>query len=409
MEWDKSNMKKLLAVVAFAVLLLVGLQNLPAVAGFFGFLLQLFFPFLLGLCIAFVINVPLRFVERLLFRQKQPSRIVKKLQRPVSLLVTLLLAAGVVFIVLFLILPEIGKTLQTVAALIPSFIDKTQAWVPELIAQHPEWAEWLTALEIDWNKLGSQAVEFLTDGTGVLLNSTFSMATSLFSGLVNFCLGFIFAIYVLMQKEKLGRQTKKVLYAYLPEKYADKAVSIGSLAYKTFSNFLSGQCLEACILGMLMFIALSIFRFPYALMISVLTAFTALIPIFGAIIGCVVGAFCIFIVNPMQALWFIILFQVVQQLEGNLIYPHVVGNSVNLPSMWVLVAVTVGGSLMGVAGMLLFIPLCSVLYAVFRETVGRRLKTRKVPAGKWGEESPPPPAAPIPAVPEKGPEEEDRP
>ena len=235
------------------------------------------------------------------------------------------------------------------------------------------------------------------------------MATSLFSGLVNFCLGFIFAIYVLMQKEKLGRQTKKVLYAYLPEKYADKAVSIGSLAYKTFSNFLSGQCLEACILGMLMFIALSIFRFPYALMISVLTAFTALIPIFGAIIGCVVGAFCIFIVNPMQALWFIILFQVVQQLEGNLIYPHVVGNSVNLPSMWVLVAVTVGGSLMGVAGMLLFIPLCSVLYAVFRETVGRRLKTRKVPAGKWGEESPPPPAAPIPAVPEKGPEKEDRP
>lgn len=382
MDLNKNNMKKLLAIVAFAILLLVGLQNLPSVMAFFGFLLKLIFPFLLGLGIAFVLNVPLRFVERVLFRDKEAAGFRKKLRRPLCLAITILLVGGVVFIVMFLILPEVGRTLQTMAEKIPPFLTGVQAWITDLIARHPEWADWLTTLDIDWNKLSTGAVELLKNGTGVLLNSTLSVATSVFSALFNFFLGFVFAVYVLMQKEKLGRQSRKVLYAYLPEAKADRMISVCSLANKTFSSFLSGQCLEACILGALFFIALTIFRFPYALLISVLTAFTALIPVFGAIIGCVIGAFFILIVNPMQALWFVILFQIIQQIEGNLIYPHVVGNSVNLPSIWVLVAVTIGGSVMGVAGMLLFIPLCSVLYALFRETVGKRLQRRRVPQEK---------------------------
>ena len=382
MDLNKNNMKKLLAIVAFAILLLVGLQNLPSVMAFFGFLLKLIFPFLLGLGIAFVLNGPLRFVERVLFRGKEAAGFRKKLRRPLCLAITILLVGGVVFIVMFLILPEVGRTLQTMAERIPPFLTGVQAWITDLIARHPEWADWLTTLDIDWNKLSTGAVELLKNGTGVLLNSTLSVATSVFSALFNFFLGFVFAVYVLMQKEKLGRQSRKVLYAYLPEAKADRVISVCSLANKTFSSFLSGQCLEACILGALFFIALTIFRFPYALLISVLTAFTALIPVFGAIIGCVIGAFFILIVNPMQALWFVILFQVIQQIEGNLIYPHVVGNSVNLPSIWVLVAVTIGGSVMGVAGMLLFIPLCSVLYALFRETVGKRLQRRRVPKEK---------------------------
>lgn len=382
MDLNKNNMKKLLAIVAFAILLLVGLQNLPSVMAFFGFLLKLIFPFLLGLGIAFVLNVPLRFVERVLFRGKEAAGFRKKLRRPLCLAITILLVGGVVFIVMFLILPEVGRTLQTMAERIPPFLTGVQVWITDLIARHPEWADWLTTLDIDWNKLSTGAVELLKNGTGVLLNSTLSVATSVFNALFNFFLGFVFAVYVLMQKEKLGRQSRKVLYAYLPEAKADRVISVCSLANKTFSSFLSGQCLEACILGALFFIALTIFRFPYALLISVLTAFTALIPVFGAIIGCVIGAFFILIVNPMQALWFVILFQVIQQIEGNLIYPHVVGNSVNLPSIWVLVAVTIGGSVMGVAGMLLFIPLCSVLYALFRETVGKRLQRRRVPKEK---------------------------
>ena len=382
MDLNRNTMKKLLALVAFGILLLVGLQNLPAVFSFVWAIYRLLLPFLLGLCVAFILNVPMRFIERILFRSEKPEGFRGKLRRPVSLAITVVLVAGIVFVVMFLIVPEIGRTFQTLADHIPAFIAQVQTWATGLITEHPEWADWMTRLQIDWKKLSESLVQFLSSGAGSLLNSTVSVATSVLSGLVNFFLGIIFAFYVLMQKETLGRQCRRVLYAYLPEKRADRIVSIASLANRTFSNFLSGQCVEACILGTLMFIALSIFRFPYALLISVLTAVTALIPIFGAIIAWITGGFLILMINPLQALWFVILFQVVQQIEGNLIYPHVVGTSVNLPSIWVLVAVTLGGSLMGVSGMLLFIPLCSVLYALSRELVGRRIRERRIPEEK---------------------------
>ena len=184
-----------------------------------------------------------------------------------------------------------------------------------------------------------------------------------------------------MQKERLGRQVRKVLQAFMPAKRVARVIYICSLSYRTFSNFITGQCIEAVILGTMFFIVMSIFQFPYALLVGVLIAFTALIPIFGAFIGCIVGALLILMVNPMQALMFVIMFLILQQIEGNLIYPHVVGNSVGLPSIWVLVAVTLGGNLMGVAGMLIFIPLMSVAYALFREWVYRRL-AKKARNGK---------------------------
>ena len=193
-----------------------------------------------------------------------------------------------------------------------------------------------------------------------MLNSAFTVTKTVISSLVNFFIGFVFACYILLQKEKLSVQIRKVLYAFLPQKAVRQTMKVASLSYRTFANFVTGQCLEAVILGTMFFVIMSIFRFPYALLVGVVIAFTALIPIFGAFIGCVVGAFLNLVVNPMQALGFIILFLVLQQIEGNLIYPHVVGSSVGLPSIWVLVAVTIGGSLMGVVGMLVFIPLSSV-------------------------------------------------
>ena len=203
-------------------------------------------------------------------------------------------------------------------------------------------------------------------------------ASSIVSGIVDFFIGFIFAIYVLAQREKLSRQVKMILYAALPEAAADYLCRVGALACRVFSNFFSGQCLEACILGFLFVIAMTIFRMPYAVLVGVLVAFTALIPMFGAFIGCALGAFLILMQNPIQALWFIVMFIVIQQLEGNLIYPKVVGNSVGLPSIWVLAAVTLGGSTMGVLGMLIMIPLCSVAYSLLRESVYGRLKKRGI-------------------------------
>ena len=216
----------------------------------------------------------------------------------------------------------------------------------------------------------------MTTGAGTVLSSTFSAAMSIASGLTNFSIAFIFSIYILLQKETLSRQFKKLMYAYFPEQWVNEWIRVIRLTDQTFSRFLAGQCTEAVILGAMFFVAMSLVKLPYALLIGVLIAFTALIPVFGAFIGLAVGIFLMLTVNPLQAVWFTILFFVLQQVEGNLIYPHVVGNSVGLPSIWVLAAVSIGGSMMGIVGMLVFIPLCSVLYALLREDVNRRLKCK---------------------------------
>ena len=231
--------------------------------------------------------------------------------------------------------------------------------------------------------LAAKAITLVKNWGGGLLSSGGGLIGGVVSGVSTFVIGFIFSIYILLQKEKLGRQAKQVLYALLPMEKADRALEIAKLTEKTFSSFLSGQCLEAVILGCLFVIAMTLFKMPYALLVGVLIGLTALIPIVGAFIGCIVGALLIALTDPIQALVFVALFLVLQQIEGNLIYPHVVGSSVGLPSIWVLAAVSIGGSLMGIGGMLLFIPLCSVVYALFREYVKGRLKEKKVPKGKW--------------------------
>ena len=213
---------------------------------------------------------------------------------------------------------------------------------------------------------------FLKNGAMGMLTSTVSVASGIISGIVNAVISLIFALYILSQKEKLENQGRRIILAFLPEKAAGKLQEVFALLYKNFSCFITGQCTEAVILGLMFVIAMSIFRMPYALMVGVLIAFTALIPIVGAFIGCSVGAFLILIDNPLQALWFVILFLTLQQIEGNLIYPKVVGSSVGLPSRWVLMAVSLGGSLFGIAGMLVFIPITSTGYTLFRESVNSR-------------------------------------
>lgn len=415
MELNKKNVRKILLIITFAILLLVCLQRFDAVLAFFGWLFHLFSPFLMGACIAFILNVPMRFIESRLFpaegwkaRRRRGKaagtppaalpasrpdplsrgwKIREKLRRPASMILALAAVTGVIIVVLFLILPELGRTLMSLADRVPAFISGVQAWLTELTERYPDLYQQVMDIQLDWQKIGNDFVSFLQNWATSVLGSTVTVVTSVVAGVMNFLLGLFFALYVLMQKEKLGRQTRRVLYAFLPEKWADRLLSVGRLSNQTFSSFLSGQCFEAVILGTMFFISMSVFRFPYALMISVLVAFTALIPVFGAFIGCFVGAFLILMVDPLQAVWFVVMFIIIQQIEGNLIYPHVVGGSVGLPSLWVLVAVTVGGSLMGVVGMLVFIPLCSVLYALFRQVVDGRLREREIPSVKLQNEA----------------------
>ena len=366
--------------------------------------LGLVLPFLIGGSLASIINVPMRFLERKLFdepyakRKKMPQQkknmperppIWWRMKRPLSLILSLILVIGVIFVGMFLIVPEIADSFSTIAVSIKQFPEQVHRWSLQLMDYMPQIAVWLEQLDqnmdIDWQKTIMEAISFLQNGAGNVLSTTFNVAASIFSGIVTGFLAIVFSFYLLLNKEKLGGQIKQTLYAYMKDEHADYIVRVGRMANKTFSSFLSGQCIEAVILGSLFFVAMTIFRFPYALMISVLIAFTALIPVFGAFIGCIVGAFLILLLNPIQAIWFVVLFLVLQQFEGNVIYPKVVGGSVGLPAMWVLVAVTLGGSTMGVVGMLVNIPLFSVLYSLFREAVKNRLKQKQVPIEKYRE------------------------
>lgn len=383
MEWKKENLRGLLLVVCGGIAFYSLLQNLPAVAMAVGWLLGILAPFLLGGAMAFVLNVPMRAIERRLFPVR-PGRRAKKGRRPLALLITLLAVIGVLVLASSVIGPGIAEAVRSLAAQVPAAAERLWEQVSRLEQYLPALESLLADWNMeDWKNITQKAAELLQTWGGGIVSSGSMVIGGVVSGVSTFVIALIFSFYILLQKEKLGRQGRQVLYALLPERRADRTLEILRLSSRTFSSFLSGQCLEACILGTLFVVSMTIFRMPYALLVGVLIALTALIPIVGAFIGCAVGALLIAIADPWKALGFVVLFLVLQQVEGNLIYPHVVGSSVGLPSIWVLAAVTLGGKLMGIVGMLLFIPLCSVLYALFRDYVKTRLGQRHVPVHKW--------------------------
>ena len=373
MELNRDTINKIRGLILFTVITVIIGINYIKVLGLLAAAVNMAAPFILGAAIAFVLNVPMRRIESSL------SCVLKKdsrLLRPVSMALSILLVAGVLFLVMFVVAPQLVRTLLGLQSSIPVFFGEVRQWLEKLFAENPQILTNMEQIQIDWQELFNDALKFLKNGAGSMLDTTFSAAISIVNGMSTFLIGFIFSIYILLQKENLIRQTKKLLAAFLPEKTVAGIIRIAALTSKTFSNFFTGQCVEAVILGSMFFIVLMVLRLPYALLIGVLIAFTALIPVFGAFIGWAVGAFLMLIISPMDALLFSAVFFTLQQIEGNMIYPHVVGNSVGLPSIWVLVAVTLGGSMMGVVGMLIFIPLCSVLYTLLRDTVNERLIRR---------------------------------
>ena len=383
MELNKENMRKIRWLIAFAVLLYLGIQNLAVVLKYVKLLWGLLLPFVLGGAMAFVLNVPMSFIERHLFgkareKNNKAGRTAAKLARPVSLVLSIVFVILLILIVVLVVAPEIGTTLVSVVKKVEEDIPLAQKWITDTFNGDSEIVKWASAIEIDPQKILDSIVSVLKNGADNLVSSTITVTMGIVSMAVNFAIGFVFACYVLLQKEKLGKQVLKATYAILPVKVVEYQSHVCTLASKIFASFITGQCIEAVILGSMFFVTMTIGRFPYAMLIGVLISFTALIPVFGGIIGCWVGFFLILMVSPLKAFMFLGLFLILQQIEGNLIYPHVVGNSVGLPAIWVLVAVTLGGNLMGIVGMLIFIPLVSVLYALFREWVYARLDKKKV-------------------------------
>lgn len=377
---NRETKKHIIQIIAFAVIFYCAMMHLNIVWSLLCSLISLFLPFILGGSIAFIINVPMKQIEKHLFRKNQK---MQKMKRTVSYIITVIAVLGILALAMTVIIPELVRTAKILAGQVPTAFSAMQEWFRENSEKLPSIAAFIENLELDVTSISSRVTELLQSAATGIISSGFSLISSVVSGIVSFLIGVVFSVYVLFQKEKLAIQTKKILYSILPERKADKVVIVGKLSNQVFSNFLSGQCLEACILGAMFVVAMSIFHMPYAMLIGVIIALTALIPIVGAFIGCVVGMFLIVMVNPVQAVWFLVLFLVIQQIEGNLIYPRVVGGSIGLPSMWVLVAASVGGSLFGILGILVFIPLCSVCYALFRDFIHERLRKKKVKKEKY--------------------------
>lgn len=387
MHLDRKQLRNIFLLAAGAIAFAWVLLDTERVGLMFHTIWSLISPFALGAVIAFVFNVPMRAIERQLTGVKKPG-----IRRCLAILLTLAAMVVVILFVVELLIPQIQITISRLSVTVPAFAERIAGSLRRLMEDHPELMAWVLETfkleSLDWSAIVMNVLSFASTQASNMMGSAVTVIGSVTSGIVDTAMGIAFSFYCLGRKEILARQGRRLLYSLLPERLCDEVVRVLRLTNATFSNFISGQCLEACILGCLFAIAMSLFRMPYVPLVSVVIAVTALIPVVGAFVGCIVGAFFILVENPLLAVTFVIMFLVIQQLENNLIYPRVVGTSIGLPGMWVLVAVTIGGDMMGVIGMLLMIPLTSVIYTLLREFTNARLAQRNIPTEKLQDHPP---------------------
>lgn len=375
-EVNKKTIFRIFLGVAGCIILYWLLNERESVKVVIGAGINVISPFITGGCIAFIANVPMRYFENKLGRIQSAG-----LRRTVALLLTFVAVAIVLGGVVLLLIPQIAETVELFIPAVYDFLLDVGVYIEEFLTENPEVMALLQEsgnTNFDWSAIVQKVVSVLGDSVTTIVQGAVSTIGSVASFAMDLFVAIVFAIYCLFQKETLARQGRKLLYAFTKERRADRLIHVLRLSNSTFSNFLSGQCIEVCILGVMIAVAMAILKLPYIPLVSVLVAVTAFIPIVGAWIGCVVGAFFMLVNDPMQAVWFVLMFLVVQQIEGNLIYPKVVGTSIGLSGMWVIVAISVGGDLFGVTGMLLMIPFVSVIQTVLREEVAIRVYNRKI-------------------------------
>ena len=381
MHFDKKTLRNIFLGVAACIVLYWMLHETERFKSVYAALGGIFAPFVIGSGLAFIINVPMRSIENKFLWIKNSG-----LRRVLAVLVTLIVILLVIALVFYLLIPQVVETAGTVAEKLPEFFNGLQQKITMFLQDNPELLQYVidnTEFEtMNWGTILETVLDVVANSVSTVVTGAFTAIGGIAGFLVNAVIGFVFAIYCLFNKETLARQGRRLLYAFCSEKFSDNVVRILRLTNSTFSNFLSGQCLEVLILGCLFAVSMAILRLPYIPLVSVLVAVTAFIPIVGAFVGCILGAFFILVNNPIQAVIFVVMFLILQQIENNLIYPRVVGTSIGLPGMWVLVSVAVGGELMGVAGMFLMIPVASVLYTLLREITSNRLLLRQIDEDK---------------------------
>ncbi|MDD4705887.1 MAG: AI-2E family transporter [Bacilli bacterium] len=369
---SKKQIKNILFIIVFAITFLVILQNLNVVINAVLYIIKLFTPFILGLFLAFILNVFMKKIEQKWFGRFKNNQKWSKIKRPIALILTLFIVFGLVILLLFLVIPELKNTIEIFISNIPIYEAKSLELANKLNLS-PDTIEYI---KTSWANLWSNVTGYFTNNSKDIIEVTLGLTSSIFTSITNAILSIVFAIYMLSNKESLIKQTKKLLIAFIPKNKINKVLEVGTISNRVFSNFITGQVLEALIIGFLCFIGMLVIGLPYALTISVLVGFTALIPVFGAFIGTAIGAILIFVISPIDALIFIIFIIVLQQFEGNLIYPKVVGTSVGLPAIWVLLAIIIGGAIYGVLGMLISVPLCSIIYILLSKSINKRLNKK---------------------------------
>ena len=376
MVLDKKTMRSLFLGAAGCIVLYWVLHDIERVQDFLGGIGGMLSPFAWGAGLAFILNVPMRAIEEMENVEKPAAR------RVIAIILTFIAFVMVLTVVFLLLIPQITATLESLVPQMLTFVDRAEVALNQFLAQNPELMQWIydnTGLEsIDWGALVQRGLQVIGDSLTTIFSGALSAIGSLTGAAVDLVVAVVFALYCLSRKETLASQGRKLLYAFLPENWADNLIRVLRLTNSTFSNFLSGQCVEVCILGLLFAVSMWIFQMPYIPLISVLVAVTAFIPVVGAFVGCILGAFFILVEDPILAVGFVVMFLILQQIENNMIYPRVVGHSIGLPGMWVLFAVIMGGEIFGVAGMFLMIPMTSVIYTILGEITNFRLEERNV-------------------------------
>ena len=376
MEKEKQEIKKWTKIICIALLGYLLVDNIEAVGNIIGKILSIISPFVVGAAIAFILNLPMGFFETKLsnFKTKKGKKLGKNFIRTISLILSIIVIALVLALIVNIILPEIVNIITLLIEKLPYYGAELKNIATSITTDVPEINEAIKKIDINNKELQEQVKNLVTS----FLTKSVSVVGNIIGSLLNTIVSIVFALYILTSKEKLKQQAKKILYAYKDKEKAEKIIDLGRMSRNIFRKFISGQCLEAVILGSLSIIGMLILQLPYAVPIGVLIGVTALIPIVGAFIGIIIGSVLILSVEPVKVITFLIYILILQQIEGNLIYPKVVGDSVGLPGIWVLVSVAVGGELFGIIGMLLGLPTASVLYTIFKTNVYKKLEEKGI-------------------------------
>ncbi len=365
--------KNIILIITYIALLIFLIVNFEKILSIFGYIINIFSPFIFGVIIAFVLNVLVNFIENKLFGNTK-KRIWLKLKRPLSITFSIIFVIFIIVFIMNLLIPQLKNSVVLFTNSLPTYKED----VLDVLSGFNLEESTINKVNDYLDNFSKVITDYIKGNSKDVITVTTEVATSLIVIISKAIIAIVFAIYIIAQKEILKRQFNKLMSAYLKPRDVNRINKYASMANNTFSNFVTGQCLEALIFGSLCFLGMVVLRLPYATTIAVLLGFTALIPVFGAFIGTILGAFLILMISPVKAIIFVIFILILQQIEGNLIYPKVVGKSVGLPGIWVLLSVTVGASIGGILGMLIATPLCSLIYILLRQAVNDRINSHKI-------------------------------